>query len=203
VGKQKAIFIIVLAFAFLAGISWAEPTSNNRPVDWANSVQMEGVPNFYKVSEDLYRSAQPTSIEAMRNLEISNLGIRTVVDLRWSKSNRDKIGGTGLLYEHIPMIGWPLFPKEEQVITFLQIVTDSQKTPILVYCQHGADRTGAMSAVYRIVVQGWTKEKALQEMIEGGFGFHGTRDGNVAQWINRLNIDRIKRRTGIVTNALP
>ena len=200
--KQKSIVLIVLAFAFLAGISWAEPTSNNRPVDWANPVQMEGVPNFYKVSDDLYRSAQPTSAEAMQNLETSNLRIRTVVDLRWSQSNRDKIGGTGLLYEHIPMIGWPLFPKEEQVIKFLQIVTDNQKTPILVYCQHGADRTGAMCAVYRIAVQGWTKEKALEEMIEGGFGFHGTRDGNVVQWINRLNIDKIKRKAGIIENAL-
>jgi protein tyrosine phosphatase (PTP) superfamily phosphohydrolase (DUF442 family) len=200
--KQKTIFLTVIAFAFLAGISWAEPTPNNRPLDWANPVQMEGVPNFYKVSDDLYRSAQPMSAEAMQNLETSKLRIRTVVDLRWYQSNPDKIGGTGLLYEHIPMIGWPLFPKEEQVIKFLRIVNDKQKTPILVHCQHGADRAGVMCAVYRIAVQGWTKEKALEEMIEGGFGFHGTRDGNVVQWINGLNIDKIKRKAGMIENAL-
>ena len=44
--------------------------------------------------------------------------------------------------------------------------------------------------------------KALEEMIEGGFGFHGTRGGNVVQWINRLNIDKIKRKAGIIKNAL-
>ena len=201
-GKQQTIVLIVLSLAFLAGICRAEPTSNRRPADWANSVEMEGVPNFYKVSDGLYRSALPISAEALRNLGTSNLRIRTVVDLRWFRSYRDKIRRAGLVYEHIPMIGWPFFPKEEQVIKFLQIVTDSQRAPILVHCQHGADRTGIMCVVYRIAVQGWTKEKALEEMIEGGFGFHGFHDGNVVQWINNLNIDEIKRKAGIRESAL-
>lgn len=201
-GKQKTIVLMVLSFAFLASICGAESTSNRRPADWANSVEMEGVPNFYKVSDNLYRSAQPTSAEAVRNLETSSLRIRTVVDLCWSQSDLDKIGGTRLRYEHIPMIGWPLFPKEKQVIKFLQIVTDNQRTPILVHCQHGADRTGIMCAIYRIAIQGWTKERALEEMIEGGFGFHGPKDGNMAQWINSLNIVEIKEKAGIRGSAL-
>ncbi len=201
-GKQKTILLIVLTFAFLAGTAGAESTSNRQPSDWANHIQMGGVPNFCKVSGALYRSAQPTSGEAMRNLEASDLGIRTVVNLRWSESDRDKIAGTGLLYEHIPMIGWPLFSKEKQVIKFLQIVTDNRRTPILVHCQHGADRTGIMCAVYRIAVQGWTKERALEEMIEGGFGFHGSKEGNVVQWVNNLNIDNIKRKAAIGESAL-
>jgi protein tyrosine phosphatase (PTP) superfamily phosphohydrolase (DUF442 family) len=202
VGKQKAVILVVLTFAVLAGISATASTSNSRPPDWANSIRMEGVPNFYKVSDNLYRSAQPTSAEAMHNLETSSLRIRAVVNLCWSQSDRDKMNGTGLISEHIPMMGWPLFPKEKQVIKFLQIVTDNQKTPILVHCQHGADRTGIMCAVYRIAVQGWTKEKAVKEMIEGGFGFHGFRDGNVVQWIDGLNIDKIRRKAGIRESAL-
>ena len=138
----------------------------------------------------------------MQNLETSNLRIRTVVDLRWPQSNRDKIGGTGLRHEDIPTRVALIPEEEEQVIKFLQIVTDNQKKPILVHCHHGADRTGAMCAVYRIAVQGCTKEKALEEMIEGGFGFHGTRTAVTVQWINRLNIDKIKRKTGIIENAL-
>lgn len=35
----------------------------------------------------------------------------------------------------------------------------------------GADRTGAVMAMHRIVVQGWKKEDALREMREGGFHF--------------------------------
>ncbi len=106
------------------------------------------------------------------------------------------------MYEHIPMIGWPMLPREDQILKFLKNVTDNQRTPVLVHCQHGADRTGTMCAVYRIVVQGWTKEKALEEMIEGGFGFHGTLDGNVAQWISHLNIDKVKGKAGIKESML-
>ncbi len=201
-GKQKIIVLIVLTFAFWGGTCGAESSPDSRPADWAHSLQIKGLANFYKVSDDLYRSGQPTSAEALQNLEASNLHIRTIIDLRLSEFNRDKIKRTGVGYEHIPMIGWPLFPREEQVIKFLQIATDTQRTPILVYCQHGADRTGIMCALYRIAVQGWTKERALEEMIEGGFGFHGFPDGNVVQWINSLNIDKIKRKAGIKESAL-
>ncbi len=200
-GKQKTIVLIVLTLAILVGTCVTGSTSNTRPFDWAHSVQMEGVPNFYKVSDNLYRSGQPTA-DALQNLETSHLRIRTIVDLSWSRFDGDENRGTGLIYEHIPMIGWPLFPKEEQVIKFLQIVTDNQRAPVLVHCQHGADRTGIMCAVYRIAIQGWTKERAVEEMIEGGFGFHGYRDGNVVQWINGLNISKIKRKAGIKESAL-
>lgn len=157
---------------------------------------MWGVPNFYKVSDDLYRSGPPTA-EALQNLKSSTWRIRTVIDLCLSQSNEQEFEHSGLVYKHIPMIGWPLFPNEKQVIKFLQIVTDAQKAPVLVHCQHGADRTGLMCAVYRIAVQGWTKERALEEMVEGGFGFHGFQDGNVVQWIKHLDIGRIKRKAGI------
>jgi hypothetical protein len=199
--KQKTIVFTVLVLAFWVGISQAGPTSNHRPVDWANPVQMQGVPNLYKVSNDLYRSAPPASAEGMQNLGTSSLRIRTLVDLRWSRSKHDKVEGTGLLYEHIPIIGWPIFPNEKQVVKFLQIVTDKQRVPILVHCRHGADRTGIMCAVYRVAVQGWTKKRALEEMIEGGFGFHGFQDGNIVQWIDHLNIDKIKRIAGIRESA--
>ena len=59
-----------------------------------------------------------------------------------------------------------------------------------------------MCAIYRIAVHEWTKERALEEMIEGGFGFHGSKDGNMAQRINNLNIDEIKRKAGIKESTL-
>jgi len=161
-----------------------------------NSIQTEGVPNLYKVSEDLYRSGQPTA-EGMRRLE--TMGIRTVVNLRSFYSDFSKIGGTGLGYERIRFKTW--HPEERQIIKFLHIVTDHRKTPVLVHCQHGADRTGTMCAVYRIAMQGWTKEDALKEMTEGGFGFHGICD-NLIQWIDKLDIDKIKK-AGIRQNPEP
>ena len=189
--KQKTIALILLGFAFLVGTSGAEPTENSRPAYLVDCFQIEGVPNFFRVSKDLYRGAQPTAT-GMRNLKA--MGIKTIVNLRSFHSDRDKIGDTGLGCETIHMKVW--YPEERQVVKFLEIVTDSNRTPVLVHCQHGADRTGTMCAVYRIAVQGWTKEEALREMTKGGFGFHGIWD-NLIQWINRLDIDKIKQRAGI------
>ena len=71
-----------------------------------------------------------------------------------------------------------------------------KRAPVLVHCQHGADRTGTMIAVYRIAVQGWSKAKAIREMTGGGFGFHPIWS-NLPTWIQQLDIDLIKRQAGI------
>ena len=162
-----------------------------RPKKWAQPIRMEGVPNLHKVADNLYRSAQPTA-EGMGNLK--KMGVETIVNLRSFHTDRDEIGKTGLAYEHIYMKAW--HPEEEDIVRFLQIVTRPQKGPVLVHCQHGADRTGAMCAVYRIAIQGWTQEEAGKEMTEGGFGFHGVW-ANIAPWINKLDIGKIKRQAGI------
>ena len=122
------------------------------------------------------------------------MGIETVVSLRSFHSDRDEIGETGLGYEHIYMKAW--HPERKEVVRFLQIVTAPKRTPVLVHCLHGADRTGTMCAVYRIVVQGWTKEEALREMTEGGFDFHPVFD-NLPEWIEELDVKSLKQDAGI------
>ncbi|MFH1113743.1 MAG: dual specificity protein phosphatase family protein, partial [Pseudomonadota bacterium] len=159
---------------------------------WAKPIDLDGVPNLHKVSEHLYRSAQPTA-EGMR--KIKALGIKTIVSLRSFHSDRDEIGQTGLGYEHIYMTAW--HPEEEDVVRFLSIVTDPKRTPVLVHCRHGADRTGTMCAAYRLALQGWTKEEAIKEMTEGGFGFHAIWQG-LLDWINGLDGEKIRRKAGII-----
>ena len=154
-------------------------------------MQMTGVPNLHKVSDTLYRSAQPSK-EGMRNLK--SMGIESVINLRSVHSDREEIGDTGLAYEHIYMKAW--HPEEKEAVRFLQIVTNPRRVPVIVHCQHGADRTGAMCALYRVAVQGCSREGAIEEMMQRGFGFHGIW-GNLLQWINALDVERIKRRAGI------
>jgi protein-tyrosine phosphatase len=180
-------FMMVVSLA----ASVCADSPGERPGKWAQPIRMEGVPNLHKVSENLYRSAQPTA-EGMGNLK--KMGVERIVSLRSFHTDRDEIENTGLAYEHIYMKAW--HPEEEEIVRFLQIVTRAQKSPVLVHCQHGADRTGTMCAVYRIAVQGWTKEEAVKEMTEGGFGFHEVW-ANIAPWINRLDIGKIKRQAGI------
>jgi protein tyrosine phosphatase (PTP) superfamily phosphohydrolase (DUF442 family) len=182
-----SIFTLVLLNAAYG----AEISSDHRPAYWAVPMQMQGVPNLHKVSNTLYRSAQP-SPEGMKKLKA--MGIETIVNLRSFHSDRDEIRVTGLAYEHIYMKAWHV--EEEDAIKFLQIVTNPKRSPVLVHCQHGADRTGTMCALYRVAVQGWSKEEALQEMVQGGFGFHGIWE-NLIRWMNGLDIERIQKRAGI------
>jgi len=159
--------------------------------DWAMPLEMVGVENFHKVSDDLYRGAQPTA-EGMKALE--KFGIRTVFNLRSLHSDRDELVGTGLMYEHITMTTWN--PKHRDFVHFLKTATDPDKTPIFVHCQRGSDRTGTMCAAYRIVVQGWTPQQALDEMTRGGFGFYsGWRD--LVACINTLDAERLRKDVGL------
>lgn len=158
---------------------------------WAQKSYLEEVPNFHKVSEDLYRSAQP-SAEGMQGL--ARLGIKTIINLRDSHSDRDEIGDLPLGYERIEMEADD--PEDEQIIRFLQIVSNTERGPFLVHCKHGADRTGVMCAVYRIAIEGWSKQDAIEEMTKGGFGFHRWWN-DLETYIQELNIGGIKKRAGL------
>lgn len=157
----------------------------------AIAIELSGCGNLYQVSETLYRGEQPTA-EGFKELE--KLGIKTVVNLRSFHSDRDKLEGTTLNYETIPMEAWD--PEPEQVEAFLKIATDPAKQPVFVHCQHGADRTGTMVAVYRIVVEGWAVEKAVDEMRNGPFGFHEIWTG-LPTFIEELNIESLRKNLNL------
>jgi protein tyrosine phosphatase (PTP) superfamily phosphohydrolase (DUF442 family) len=188
--KRFAI-ISIIALSLLNVASGSEISIAHRPANWARPMHVKGVPNLHKVSDSLYRSAQP-SAEGMANLKA--IGIETIVNLRSFHSDRNEIGNTGLSYEHIYMKAW--HPEEEDAVRFLQIVTNPKRTPVLVHCQHGADRTGIMCALYRVAIQNWKKEEALREMTQGGFGFHEIWK-NLPSWFENLDIEALKKKAGI------
>ena len=159
----------------------------NRPAAWAAPVELDGAPNLHRVSPTLFRSAQPTAA-GMKNLE--QLSIKTVINLRSFHSDRDELENTSLAYEHLTMKAW--HPEYKEAVAFLKIATDPARAPVLVHCQHGADRTGTMCALYRIVIQNWTKEDAIKEMTDGGYNYHEIWT-NLPDWIQDLDIDALKQ----------
>ena len=193
--------IVVCTVVYLEYTSfWASEFArvNNDPyysgvnkANWAQRMDLPGLPNFYKVSDDLYRGSQPTA-QGMKQLK--ELGIKTIINLRAIHSDRDELSDTKLVYEHMNMT--TLGPGNEEVVRFLQIVTDSNSTPVFVHCHHGADRTGTMCAIYRIAVQGWSKDEAIAEMIGGNYGFHKIWM-NLVDYIRKLDIDKIKKNVGL------
>ncbi len=188
----------VLAFGWLAFGAWlgfgAEETHGGgvpRPAAWATPIQKPGLPNLHKVSDALYRGAQPTA-EGMR--ELAKMGIRTVVNLRALHTDRDELGDTGLGYEHITMNAWNA--ETGDVVRFLKIVTAKATTAVFVHCLHGADRTGTLCAVYRVVVQNWSKDEAIREMTQGGFGHHAIFT-NLPRFIENLDVEALRKQAGI------
>jgi protein tyrosine/serine phosphatase len=149
----------------------------------------EGLTNFRKVSPVLYRGAQPTK-EGMKTLE--ELGIKTVINLRSFHSDRDELKGTGLGYEHMYTKTWHV--EEKEIVKFLKIVTDKDRTPVFVHCMQGVDRTGTMCAVYRIVIEGWDKEEVISEMKAIG---HNTVWKNLPKMLRELDVEDIKKKAGI------
>ncbi len=162
-----------------------------RPASWAVRVDKPGLPNLHKLGDAYYRGAQP-SAEGMA--ELQKLGVKTVVNLRAVNSDRDEIGKLPLGYEHISFKAW--HAEDEDVVRFLKIVTDPAKQPVFVHCQHGADRTGTMTAIYRILVQGWTKQEAIAEMTQGNFGFHSIWK-NLIEYVEKLDVEKIRKQAGL------
>ncbi len=186
---------VLVAGLLVATACLADDVSTNRPASWAQPIELSGVGNLYKVSDTLYRSEQPTE-EGMKNLK--QMGIKTIVNLRSFHSDRDEIANTGLDNDHIYMKAW--HPERQDFVRFLKIAIDPENQPVLVHCQHGSDRTGTVCAVYRIAVQDWTKEEALEEMTEGGYGFHEIWQ-DLPKFIEDLDIDTLRKDAGISAPA--
>ena len=152
----------------------------------AEAITIEGAENLYKISDDLYRGQQPS---AEGFAELKKLGIKTVVNLRAHHSDTDELEGIDLEYVSIPMDTWN--PELEHVQAFLEVVTDESKLPVFVHCMHGSDRTGTMVAVYRMVVQDMEKDKAIEEMTKGPFGYHKMWKG-LPEFLNELDVEKLK-----------
>lgn len=189
VNQSKLALTVVFLLLGPGQVFAGEPAAAaSRPAAWATPLKMEGLPNLNRVTDTLYRGAQP-SAKGMKNLE--KLGIKTVVNLRSLHSDRDELKGTSLQYVQIKFN--TLHPEEEDVVRFLKLATDPKQFPVFVHCQHGADRTGMMVAFYRMVVQGWSKQEAVKEMTEGGFGFHSIWQ-HIIKFIDDAEIDKFSKR---------
>jgi protein tyrosine phosphatase (PTP) superfamily phosphohydrolase (DUF442 family) len=132
-------------------------------------LSIRGVENAGKISEFLYRGAQPRG-EGYD--ELKKLGISIVVDLRNSKPVKSEGGATreqvkvqaaGMRYVEIPTNAF-FGPTEFQVATFLQLLHDNPNQKVFVHCYFGDDRTGTMVATYRIAIDHWTSDEAYNEM---------------------------------------
>jgi len=170
----KLLILLVLAALASPGILAQGPSPESRTQipaaamesAYGQKLKVPGISNAGRLNGSLYRGAQPT---AAGMAQLKAMGIKTVINLRSFHSDKDEVAGTGLKSIRFEVKPW--HAEKEDVIGFLKAVTDTNNLPVFVHCERGADRTGTMCAMYRIVVCGWTKPQAIEEMRQGGYHF--------------------------------
>jgi tyrosine-protein phosphatase SIW14 len=133
-------------------------------------ISVPGVHNAGKVTEHLYRGAQP-SLNDLN--ELKKLGVTVIIDLRAesphiAEEEQSRSESAGIHFFRIPIGGFST-PTNSELIQFFQILRDSPDQTVFVHCEFGRDRTGVMVAAYRIAFQKWSSEHALTEMTSFGF----------------------------------
>lgn len=182
----------VVALCLIAFVHCAVAEANtNRPASWAQKIEKPGLSNLHLVTTNLYRGAQPT---AKGMIELKALGVKTVINLRSFHSDRDEVSSTGL--KRVRFTTQPWDSDDKDVIAFLKVMADTNNLPAMIHCQRGADRTGLMCAMYRVVFCGWEKKEAIEEMRKGGFAFYpGWK--NQIRYVEKADIEKLKLKSGI------
>lgn len=146
----------LLLLALLAPTTRAQDGRDGGP-------RYDELPNFHRVSERLYRGAQPRKGGLPK---LAALGVNTIINLRdddeRAVAEEREARGAGLRYYNVPFkrLGRPTNARIEQVLSLIEA---PENGVVFVHCEHGADRTGTVVAVYRIRHDGWTSREAKRE----------------------------------------
>ena len=133
----------------LAGLVHSQPD--------ATAIAWPAMVRFGQVDTALFRGGQP---DAAGFEQLKQLGIRTVVNLRRNDRERQLVEQIGFRYVDLSTgltpFGLSGGIKDDVVRRFFAVVDDPDSGPVFLHCRRGANRTGAVIAMYRIARQGWT-----------------------------------------------
>jgi len=127
------------------------------------------LPLFHRVDTNYTRGAEPVR----GGLDVlASLGVKTIVDLRSAYERTPVVASeaerVGIGYCWVPLSVWDP-PDEQRTREFLGVVTDQSRWPVFVFCTDGVNRTGEMTAIYRMVRYKVGVEQAIKEMDDAGF----------------------------------
>lgn len=146
------------------------------------------IPNFHPVIDGkVYRGGQPYLPSHWQELQAR--GIKTVVKLNFRCEGIDDAAEQyGIKVLDFPMQPITFFqgifgaPEDDEVAAAVAAICDEGNWPLFVHCLHGQDRTGLVTAEFRVVKQGWPIEQARGEMLL--LGYH----------IELIDLDRVWHR---------
>jgi len=150
-GMARKTLIAAIAFALLSGGG----VLAYKQFHWKN---------FAEVAPGrVYRSGQLSE----RQLEsaVHKLGLRRVVCLNQDQADRERAlcARLGVAFDFFSM------PADgrgavEQFTAVHRLLADPTAGPVLVHCSAGVARTGVAVALYRVLNEGWTTDRAIAEL---------------------------------------
>jgi len=160
--------LIIAGFVFVALSCAREANIDKSYIPPETSVSDKQF-NFHIVDDNIWRSAQP-SIESISVMK--KHGLKTIINLRGSEENHlweSKISDSlGIQYFHFPMDGREV-PDTAHLNNILKIIEDEQNQPVMYHCLGGKDRTGIVTAIYRLKNSDIDFEKVHREMLMYGY----------------------------------
>src|SRR5262249_29283714 len=166
--KTSALLLFISVALALGVITYARPKDKaNSKASGSALSSAVSVDNFGQVTDFYYRGGQPRSEEYN---QLAAIGIKTIIDLRDDPkdSARALTEQAGMKYVNLPLDDKD-FPPPDAASKFLSLVNDKENWPVYVHCAGGRHRTGAMTAVFRMTVQGWDAGRAYEEMKDYDF----------------------------------
>ena len=127
------------------------------------------IDNFGQVDATYYRGAQPHGRDYA---DLAALGVKTLINLTSDDADPSEKAMTeraGIRYFQIPMTTHQP-PTSAQLAEFMHILADPANQPVFVHCVGGRHRTGVMTAVYRMMHDGWDGPRAFSEMKQYKYG---------------------------------
>ena len=161
------------------------PEPDNRPLSWAKAINKSGLPNLHKVNDNLYRGAQPKK-QGYQSLK--KMGIKTIIDLTQSGKDRKVLPKYSFKYFQVPLTAST--PNKKDYEKVLNLLKKPELQPIFLHCRYGADRTGAMMALYRIKYENWSRHDALVEMVLGGYHFHKKYGKPLTRFVSEFQFEK-------------
>jgi len=182
VRRRLAAAALLIAAATLAGVAWDKAVKDHLFPK-----------RFSEVTPDqIYRSGRLTPGATRRVVEAHD--IRTEVDLGgWDQGSVDERRAAltadelGITRHTLRLYG-DATGDPNRYVDALRIMTDPASQPVLVHCAAGTERTGALVAFYRHIIEGVDLEQALAEADARG---HDPRDNPrlrqyVERWVDEI-----------------
>ncbi len=162
--RSLLVLAIVLGLAAAPGAQQAAPPQTAQTQPPAKDA-VAGIRNFTKVDSTIACGGAVT-LEAFEALK--QAGYQSVVNLRGASEQGNDVEAAkkaaeaaGLRYFHLPFT--PATPDTAMVDEFLKLVVKPENLPMMLHCASGG-RVSMFWAVKRVMIDGWTVEKAMNEL---------------------------------------